>query len=160
MKQLICAKPGANIVVVAHYVFLYRMFDLCGLPSKSSEVLTDGDCHGNSMQAHFKNCQVRMVGHSDFLSHTEAMVKSPLSTDASTTFCPITGMVVVTSEPTLPSEKGVCIRKASLIYLDAAGKIMLARNHGVEDKFYLPGGKIEEGETGKSTLLREIQEEC
>lgn len=38
------------------------------------------------------------------------------------------------------------------------GKILSARSKG-KSKFYLPGGKREEGETDEATLIREIKEE-
>jgi 8-oxo-dGTP pyrophosphatase MutT (NUDIX family) len=38
------------------------------------------------------------------------------------------------------------------------GRVLAARSHG-KDKFYLPGGKREPGETDTETLVREIREE-
>jgi len=38
------------------------------------------------------------------------------------------------------------------------GRILVARSRG-KDKFYLPGGKREPGETDAETLVREIREE-
>ena len=40
----------------------------------------------------------------------------------------------------------------------ADGRILAARSRG-KDKFYLPGGKREPGETDAETLVREIREE-
>ena len=38
------------------------------------------------------------------------------------------------------------------------GKILTAKSHG-KDKFYIPGGKRENGESDKQTLIREVMEE-
>ncbi|MGW5721542.1 NUDIX hydrolase [Amycolatopsis sp. NPDC003865] len=40
----------------------------------------------------------------------------------------------------------------------AGGRVLAARSRG-KDKFYLPGGKREPGETDAETLVREIREE-
>jgi 8-oxo-dGTP diphosphatase len=51
----------------------------------------------------------------------------------------------------------VTIDKVAWILL-ADGEILSSRNHG-RDRFYLPGGKREPGETDLETLTREIREE-
>lgn len=46
-----------------------------------------------------------------------------------------------------------------LAWLEIQGnRILLAKSHG-KDKYYIPGGKRELGETDEQALLREIQEE-
>lgn len=40
----------------------------------------------------------------------------------------------------------------------ADGRVLVARSRG-KDKFYLPGGKREPGETDAETLVREVREE-
>jgi len=49
------------------------------------------------------------------------------------------------------------VDKIALIYLKD-GKILSTRTKGRE-KFYIPGGKRENGESDEQTLVREIQEE-
>ncbi|MEV0494493.1 NUDIX hydrolase [Streptomyces atratus] len=49
------------------------------------------------------------------------------------------------------------IEKVARVHLDE-GQLLTARTHG-RDRFYLPGGKPEPGETLKQTLVREIREE-
>ena len=49
------------------------------------------------------------------------------------------------------------IDKVALLYVKD-GKILSTRSKG-KDKYYLPGGKREEGETDLETLAREIREE-
>ena len=49
------------------------------------------------------------------------------------------------------------VDKIALIYLKD-GKILSTRTKGRE-KFYIPGGKRENGESDEQTLIREIQEE-
>ena len=80
--------------------------------------------------------------------------------------CPVTGITISYKEPA-PSEKMI-IRKASFLHtipdISDGGrggvKLMLARSKSVEDKFYMPGGKIDPGETGEQACVREIEEEC
>jgi len=49
------------------------------------------------------------------------------------------------------------IDKIAWIHL-ADGRVLVARSRG-KDKFYLPGGKREPGESDAETLVREIREE-
>lgn len=49
------------------------------------------------------------------------------------------------------------IDKVAWIHV-ADGRVLAARSRG-KDKFYLPGGKREPGETDAETLIREIREE-
>lgn len=49
------------------------------------------------------------------------------------------------------------VDKIAWLHLDA-GRLLCARNHGRE-RFYLPGGKREPGESDVETLVREIEEE-
>lgn len=49
------------------------------------------------------------------------------------------------------------IDKIAFIQLDE-GKILSTRSKG-KDKYYIPGGKREAGETDEQTLIREVQEE-
>lgn len=49
------------------------------------------------------------------------------------------------------------IETANWILRDGA-KILSVRSHG-RDRFYLPGGKIDAGETARDAILREINEE-
>ena len=49
------------------------------------------------------------------------------------------------------------IDKIALIYLKD-GKILATLSKG-KDKYYMPGGKREEGETNEQTLIRECKEE-
>ncbi|MHA1549957.1 MAG: NUDIX hydrolase [Alphaproteobacteria bacterium] len=53
--------------------------------------------------------------------------------------------------------KKMCIESLSCIFIKNK-KILCVRSKG-RDLFYLPGGKREQGETDKQTLLREIKEE-
>lgn len=52
---------------------------------------------------------------------------------------------------------GKKIDKIALVYLEDK-KLLSARSKGV-DKFYLPGGRREEGETETGALIREVKEE-
>ena len=49
------------------------------------------------------------------------------------------------------------IDKVAFLYLQN-GKILSTRSKG-KDKYYIPGGKREEGETDIETLVREVKEE-
>ena len=49
------------------------------------------------------------------------------------------------------------IDKIALIKI-VNGRILVAKSIG-KDKFYIPGGKRESGETDEQTLIREIKEE-
>lgn len=49
------------------------------------------------------------------------------------------------------------IDKVAFLYLKD-GKILSTRSQG-KDKYYIPGGKREAGETGIETLVREVKEE-
>ncbi|MER7847058.1 NUDIX domain-containing protein [Kitasatospora sp. NPDC096077] len=49
------------------------------------------------------------------------------------------------------------IEKVAWLHLDD-GRLLAARSHG-RDRFYLPGGKPEPGESLEQTLVREIREE-
>jgi 8-oxo-dGTP diphosphatase len=49
------------------------------------------------------------------------------------------------------------IEKVAWVHLED-GRLLTARSHG-RDRFYLPGGKPEPGETVEQTLVREIREE-
>ena len=48
--------------------------------------------------------------------------------------------------------------KVAWIHLDADGRVLTARNAGV-DLFYFPGGQREPGESDLDTLVREVAEE-
>lgn len=54
------------------------------------------------------------------------------------------------------SEDDVVEKVAWVLIRD--GHVLMTRNHG-RDLFYLPGGRREEGETDRQTLIREIDEE-
>ena len=49
------------------------------------------------------------------------------------------------------------IDKIALIKIDS-GRILVAKSIG-KNKFYIPGGKRESGETDEQTLIREVKEE-
>ena len=54
---------------------------------------------------------------------------------------------------------GKTIEKVALICADESGKkLLFVRSHN-KDKFYLPGGKIDPGETEVEALVREAREE-
>ena len=49
------------------------------------------------------------------------------------------------------------IRSVAWLHVDN-GKVLCVRTKG-KDKFYIPGGKIDPGETPEAALIREIEEE-
>ncbi|NVK75966.1 NUDIX hydrolase [Marinomonas sp. CT5] len=49
------------------------------------------------------------------------------------------------------------IRSVAWLHVEN-GKVLCVRTKG-KDKFYIPGGKIDQGESAKAALIREIQEE-
>jgi 8-oxo-dGTP diphosphatase len=49
-------------------------------------------------------------------------------------------------------------RGAYGIAFDGAGRVLLIR--GASGRFYLPGGRLEPGESAKAALARELGEEC
>jgi len=53
--------------------------------------------------------------------------------------------------------KALAVEKVAWVHL-REGRLLVARNHG-RDRFYLPGGRQEPGESDAQTLVREVAEE-
>lgn len=50
------------------------------------------------------------------------------------------------------------IRVAAVVFRDERGRVLTVRKRGTE-RFMLPGGKLEDGETCAQTASREVEEE-